>query len=109
MLDTQKLAALADKIERSDHYDQGSFEHCVLGHHFGDFGDMEYQNMRMRSLFYGYAAFNSLFGTTDLQSHELFGQKGCDDAGKDGKRAAAFIRNFILLNKPLEEPMRLAA
>lgn len=104
MLDTKKLAALADRVEQRSDYDQALFTHCLLGNHYGgDMGHPDYTHRRISALWSGYAAFNSLYGTTTEQSTALFGMYGCGNAGKDAGKAAAFIRQFIAENSAQEE------
>lgn len=108
-----RLLEAADLVENSATYDQNIYVHscgtpaCVLGHyamaHPEDWGwkwDRPIPFLRSAKCGFlrdeGYNAkeadyFGISLGEIDL----LFNTDGCDNAGTDGKKAAAFIRDFV--------------
>lgn len=99
----QRLLEMAELVESSiTTYDQAMYRHacgtpaCALGHYIAahehewewEFGRPYLRGTLQRST-------ASYFGLTVGEMHELFDMDGCGNAGKDNKRAAAYLRDFV--------------
>lgn len=84
-----RLLALADVLDQTTNYNQGDGTICAYGHYRHYISDCV-----------------SLENEFHLDQHEvveIFGSNGCNDARRDGKKAAAYIRDFVARrNKEVE-------
>lgn len=107
----QRLLQLADMVERSTTYDQVAYTHgcgtpaCAMGHwatahpehwRFVAGIPVRISWKDVNRLIIGSAeAIQEEFGLTGSEAMELFGNRGCGDAGTDAGKAAVYLRDFV--------------
>jgi hypothetical protein len=93
-----RLLEAAEIAESSGKYEQGSYGRCgspaclLGGYAWRNNGSAAYAYLNTGGF---WQKVLTEFGLTSLEGYDLFGTTGCDDAGTDGKKAAAYVRRFV--------------
>lgn len=97
-----RLERLADMIDKSDRYNQGTFFDegggcCALGHWLREeYGNSQREAISVVHGVGGYGSYaEATFHLTPYQAELLFSGCGCGNAKRDGKAAADYIRKFV--------------
>ena len=84
-----RLMALADVLDRTDHYNQLDGNLCAYGHY--------------RRYISDFISLQNELHLTNNELVEIFASNGCGDARRDGKKAARYIREFVARRSPNPE------
>lgn len=115
----RRLLKAARLVERSRSFDQWRFINkcgapgCVIGHYAlntkGWYYDPRSGYAGINGRFFNVIDEADHFGITIVEHRELFDADGCGVAGRSGKRAAAYIRDFVARRREADRAATEAA